>query len=199
MSTPLVVLARIGSPHGVRGALSVNQAGEHLRHFLGKKIVVCTHPAAAQGIVTDYSTKAELILERVEPAKGEPARIQLAGITDRDRAASLTNFFLAAALTDLRAFAAEERGDRAVEFADLWYFEILGLEVIDAEAGVAIGKITSIEDMGLNTVVSVETNAGVQHGAFTFDIPLNYDHWQTVDLAKNQVQLGNWQIFSERG
>ena len=194
---PLVVLARIGSPHGVRGALSVNQAGEHLRDFTGKKILICPSQNVVNGILSNYTVKAEMLLNRVDPAKGIPARIELAGLTDRDVAKGLTNCLIATPLAELRAQVHAERAGESPNLHDLWYFEIVGLEVIEAESRKPVGKISQVEDLGLNTVVTVETPPSGEKGAITFEIPLEHPNWQKVDLASHTISISDWQIFLE--
>ncbi len=192
---PLVVLARIGSPHGVRGALSVNQAGEHLREFTAQKVLICPSQNVVNGILSHYTVKAEMLLNRVDPAKGIPARIELAGLTDRDIAKGLTNCLIATPLAELRARVQAERAGKSPRLHDLWYFEIVGLEVIEAGSRKPIGKITEIEDLGLNTVLTVETPASGEKGAVKFEIPLEHPNWQEVDLANHAVSISEWQIF----
>jgi ribosomal 30S subunit maturation factor RimM len=191
----LVVLARIGSPHGVRGALSVNQAGEHLRDFTGKKILICPTQNVVNGILSTYTVKAEMQLNRVDPAKGIPMRIELDGLTDRDVAKGLTNCLIATPLAELRAQVQAERVGQSPNLHDLWYFEIVGLEVIEADSRKPVGKITQIEDLGLNTVLTVETPASGEKGAMTLEIPLEHPNWQKVDLANHAVSISDWQIF----
>lgn len=192
---PLVVLARIGSPHGVRGALSVNQAGEHLRDFAGKKILICPSQNVVNGILSNYTIKAEMQLNRVDPAKGVPTRIELEGLSDRDVAKGLTNCLIATPLAELRAQVHAERSGQSPSLHELWYFEIVGLEVVEAESRKPVGKITQIEDLGLNTVVTVETPASGEKGALTFEIPLEHPNWQKADLANHTVSISDWQIF----
>jgi ribosomal 30S subunit maturation factor RimM len=192
---PLVVLARIGSPHGVRGALSVNQAGEHLRDFAGKKILICPTQNVVNGILSNYTIKAEMQLNRVDPAKGTPMRIELEGLSDRDVAKGFTNCLIATPLAELRTRVHAERAGQSPSMHDLWYFEIVGLEVIEADSRKPIGKITQVEDLGLNTVVTVETPPSGEKGALTFEIPLEHPNWQKVDLDSHSVSLSDWQIF----
>ncbi len=194
---PLVALARLGRPHGVRGALSVGQAGAHLRHWAGKKVCVCKPLGEAGGTLTDYATKGDFTLSRTEPAKGEITRVQFSEIQDRDAAAALTNFYLAAPLAELRALVIKERGGKVPAMTDLWYFELLGLVVTDADTQKNIGHIAAVEDLGLNTTVVIEPAAGEAMLAAPLEIPLEYPHWQQLDLPGNRVTLAEWRIFTE--
>jgi ribosomal 30S subunit maturation factor RimM len=194
---PLVVLARLGRPHGVRGALSVSQAGAHLSHWVGQKLRVCKPLGEAAGTLTDYTTKGDFTLGRTEPAKGEITRVQFAEIQDRDAAAALTNFYLGAPLAELRALVSKERGGKVPALTDLWYFELLGLAVIDAATQTQLGQIAAVEDLGLNTTVIIEPAAGKSLLAAPLEIPLEYPHWQELDLAQNRVSLAEWHLFAE--
>ncbi len=195
MPTPLVILARIGSPHGVRGALSVNQAGEHLRDFSGKKILICPAQNVVNGILHEYTVKAEMQINRVDPVKGTPLRLELDGLTDRDVAKGFTNCLIATPLAELRAQVQARRSGQSPNLHDLWYFEIVGLEVIEAEGRKPVGKITQVEDLGLNTVITVERPPAGDKGSTALEIPLDHPNWQSVDLANHTVSISDWQIF----
>jgi ribosomal 30S subunit maturation factor RimM len=192
---PLVSLARIGAPHGVRGALAVHQAGAHLRQFAGKRIRVCKVMGDADGILTDYIHNGDFTLSRIEPVQGQPVRVAFAEISDRDAAAAFTHSIIAVPLTELRTLAAAERKALTPAIGDLWYFELIGLAVVDSATGTELGKIAAVEDLGLNTVVTVAPAAGQTLLAAALAIPLDYPHWQNVDLTGNRVLLSEWQIF----
>lgn len=179
----------------MRGALSVNQAGEHLRDFTGKKVLICPSQNVVNGILSDYTIKAEMQLNRVDPAKGTPLRIELAGLSDRDIAKALTNCLIATPLAELRAQVHAERSGQSQNLHDLWYFEIIGLEVVEADSLKPVGKITQVEDLGLNTVVTVETPPSGEKGALSFEIPLEHPNWQKADLERHTVSISDWQIF----
>lgn len=174
----LVILARIGRPHGVRGALHVDQAGAHLGHFAGHGVYV-----------GNEQQSNELKLERVDTST-----VQFAGIHDRDAAAALTNRFILVPLDALKEIVQRERINGAPKIADLWYFELVGMQVIDAESQKPLGKISHVEDSGLNTLVSIEPGPGAEL-AKTLDIPLEFPHWHAPDLALNQIGLSEWRIF----
>lgn len=182
MKEPLVTLARLGAPHGVRGALSVSQVGEHLQRFTGKKIAVVD----AQG-----KHKGDFTLSRVDGA-----RVQFAELNDRDAAAKLTNYSIAAPLTLMREMAQADRTQAPVTISELWYFELTGLNVFDADTQQALGRISQVEDLGLNTVVSIEPVTGASLIAAPLEIPLNYPHWQKPDLETRSVCLAEWRVFS---
>lgn len=181
MKEPLVTLARLGAPHGVRGGLSVNQVGEHLQRFTGKKIAVVD----AQG-----KHKGDFTLSRVDGT-----RVQFAELNDRDAAAKLTNYSIAAPLSSLQEMAKAERKNAAQTIAELWYFELVGLTVFDADTQKELGRISVVEDLGLNTVVSIEPATGESLIAAPLEIPLDYPHWQKPDLETRSVRLAEWRVF----
>lgn len=192
---PMVVLARIGRPHGVRGGLSIDQAGENLHRFVNQKVAVCEITTGS--VIGDFKTRATLTLSRVEPASGVPARIAFAEIADRDQAAALTHTAVCAPLSALRALAASGRKAPQAPLTDLWYFELIDLDVVDADSQTVIGKISRIDDMGLNTVLTVTPAGGQALLAAPLDIPLSYPHWGEADLAARRVALAEWRIFAD--
>lgn len=196
MSTPLVFLARIGSPHGVRGALNVNLAGQHLRDFHGKNVSICEPKNLVNGLLTDYGNARSIELARVEPAHGDVQRVQFTGINDRDAAAALTNQMIGAPLDAVRALAAAGRAEGEVPLSELWYFEMVGLSATDAVSGQVIGEITHVEDHGRNTVLTLSL-ANAVGGQHSVDIPLDYPGWQKADVSQRKVMLTDWQIFLE--
>lgn len=191
---PLVLLARIGRPHGVRGALHIDLAGEHLRHIINQKLAILSLPTHPTPVITDYAVKTNLTLAKVEPATGEPRYVQFQEIADRDAAAALTNYAIAAPLSAMRILAANEHRSATPALSQLWYFEIVGLTVLNATDGKKLGSITAIEDLGRNTVITIQPEKGntLTH---PLEIPLNYPHWQGVDLARGTVRLSEWEHF----
>jgi ribosomal 30S subunit maturation factor RimM len=196
MAAKLVVLARIGSPHGVVGKLNVNRAGEHLRSFSGKKVIICSSPDAS-GLLANYNKKDELEIAQVEPAQGEPTQIKFKTINDRDSAKALTNFLIAVELKILQNLTRAERPENAERLDDLWYFEMFGLAVVDAETQKTIGTIANVEEMGLNTVITIEPLPDQALLAQSLDLPLSYPHWTQLDLAAGTVTLGEWRALVE--
>lgn len=184
---PLVILARLGAPHGVRGALHVNNAGEHLRRLVGNSIKAVNPTGETNGILTQYFIKGDFTLKRCDMRS-----VEFAEVTTREAAAALTNAYLAYSLESLRALVQSERRGKNPHMADLWYFEMIGLTVLDYESGEPIGSIASVEEMGRNTLVGVTLAAQV---GITIEVPLDYPHWQDVDLAQRQVSLSAWRDF----
>ncbi len=196
MSTPLIVLGRIGRPHGVAGLLHVDRAGENLRAFIGKEIQLCKgHGNAAQLQQADVAKT--LVLGRCEPAKGEVTRVQFAGMTDRDEAAALTNLLLAVPRADLAQIAAAKRTKPPQGLHDLWFFEIIGLTVIDAESSQAFARITHVEELGHNTLIALEPLPNQTLLTRNLDIPLEYPHWGNADQAAHTITLAEWKPFAE--
>lgn len=130
--------------------------------------------------------------------RAENTTVQFEGFSDRDKAAGLTNQFILVSLSELKEIVQRERHGAALRITDLWYFELVGMQVIDAESQKALGTISHVEDAGLNTIVSIEPES-VSELKSTLDIPLDYPHWHAPDLAANQIGLSEWRIFTDPG
>lgn len=166
----------------MRGSLHVAASGSHLRSFTGQEVVLTADPGTIQN-------QKRLRLTRVEPAQGEAKHCQFEGIFDRDAAAALTNWYCLVPRQSLQQLVAAERKEKDVHLQDLWYFEILGLSVLDADSRAGIGQITNVEEHGLNTVITVEQDSR------SLEIPLDFPGWQKPDLAQQSVALADWKAF----
>lgn len=184
---PLVILARLGAPHGVRGALHINQAGEHLRRLVGTTVKVVNPTGETNGVLTQYFHKGDFTLKRCDTRS-----VEFTEVTTREAAAALTQSYIAHSLEAMRALVQLERREMHPRLTDLWYFEMIDLTVLDSQSGKAIGRITFVEELGLNTLVSVALAAAADR---VIEIPLDYPHWQNVELAQRQVALSAWQDF----
>lgn len=196
MQEPLVVLGRIGRPHGIAGLVHVDLAGSHLREIVGQKVDIC-HTDEITPVLESYHIRKSLVVKRAEPAKGDIERVAFEGITDRDAAAALTGLLITLPLETMRQTARTKHGVQHVKLSDLWYFEGFGLTVIDAESKLAIGKICAIEDLGRNTVVSVAPLEGQTLLLRALDLPLDYPFWGEADLDLMQITLAEWKPFAE--
>ncbi|GAB4421945.1 MAG: hypothetical protein OHK0011_00100 [Turneriella sp.] len=191
-----VLLGRIGRPHGVRGMLHVDLAGNHLRDFVGQKVALCKADKVEQ-LVTAPNILKTLILEKAEPVHGDVDRIAFVGFADRETAAELTNLLVVQPISLMRQKARSQHGRQHVPLANLWYFEMFGLSVVDSRDKRQIGQISKIEDLGKNTVVTITLNKQHSHGVEEITLPLEYPHWGEADLDRNEIQLAEWQHFTE--
>jgi ribosomal 30S subunit maturation factor RimM len=79
----------------------------------------------------------------------------------------------------------------------LWYFEMFGLTVVDSRDNQQIGHISAIEELGKNTLVTITLNEARSPGQQEITLPLEYPHWGEADLDRNEIQLAEWQHFTE--
>ncbi|MBV6492117.1 MAG: Ribosome maturation factor RimM [Turneriella sp.] len=183
---PLVALARLGAPVGVRGGIRISQWGVHLKHFIQKEIfLVSTSENIAQPL-TNYRIHSTETLVHCDIN-----RVSFLSVKTRENAALLTHLYIAAPLASLLLLAQEERKGKNPTWTDLYFYEIIGLQVFDTNTKSYIGKITALEDLGLNTLVYIQSE---KNGKF-FSIPLMYPFWDNVDLVNNRVGLSHWQDF----
>lgn len=191
-----VVLGRIGRPHGVRGMLHVDLAGNHLRDFVGQSVELCSAAQIGQ-VISSPKILKNLTLEKAEPAHGEVGRVAFAGLTDRDSAAQLTNLLIVQPFALMRQKARAQHGSQHVPFANLWYFEMYGLGVVDSESKKTIGVISQIDDLGRNTLVTITLNEAHSAEQREITLPLEYPHWGEADLDRQEITLAEWQHFAE--
>lgn len=178
------------------GQLHVDRAGENLRAFAGKTVQLCEAHGNSVLLPAETPTKS-ILLKRCDPAKGEVSRVVFEGLADRDQAATLTNLLIVVPRSELAQLVAAARPTAPQHLADLWYFEIIGLSVRDAESSQAFAHITSVEELGQNTLVTVEPLPGQTLLTRRFELPLDYPHWQNVDISRNEVTLAEWRPFAE--
>lgn len=187
-----VVLARIGRPHGVRGWLNVDLVGNHLREFVG--CLVNLAAGEFTPILHNPTVKKTLRLTGAKPEHGTVKHIAFEGVTDRDAAVQLTNLLLALPLGALQDKARAQRVSNVAPLPELWYFEMYGLRVRDAENHELVGYIVAIEDLGRNTIISVALHRPTGK-ATTLAIPLEYPHWGKADLDRGEIPLAEWRQF----
>ena len=115
----MVIVGRIGKPHGVRGELSVHSHAESPELFADLDEV---HLLAPDGTIQTYPIQAWRPHSRV-------LLLKLKGVDDRDQAALLTGRDLAVYEADLPELDEDE----------VYLHDLLGLDVID-EQGRSLGR-----------------------------------------------------------
>ncbi len=178
------------------GQLHVDRAGENLRAFVGKQVLLCSANSNAVLVAPETTTKT-ILLKRCDPAKGEVNRVTFEGLADRDQAATLTNMLIVAPRSELSQLVATARQAPPQHLADLWYFEIIGLSVRDADSNELFARITAVEELGQNTLVSLEPLPGQNLLTRRIELPLEYPQWQNMDFSRNEVTLAEWKPFAE--
>ncbi len=190
----LVVLARIGRPHGIRGEVCLDRVGQHLRKFVEKEVAICRAPVYQPVLPAATQVKTTRIVS-LSPKTGPAARALFAGVESREVAQELTQSFIAAPLGTLREMAQKERGEGGVALEALWYFEMIGLRVVDAETLEPFARISAVDDWEKNTIVTLEPLPGENVLQSPLEIPLLYPHWGMADLYKREITLAEWRIF----
>lgn len=187
-----VVLGRVGRPHGVRGWLNVDLVGDHLREFVGSPVGLASGQLVP--ILHDPAIKNTLPLKGAQPEHGTVKHIAFEGVGDRETAAQFTNLLLVLPLTLMRTRARAQRTSSVVPLHELWYFEIYGLLVRDAENLEPIGHIAAVEDLGRNTVIAIAMHHSSAQVA-PLEVPLDYPHWGKADLDRREILLAEWRLF----
>jgi len=157
---PLVCLAEIGAPHGVRGLV-------HLRCHTATPEAV-----AAYGPLVDEDGRTYRIALKGLHKGGVLAAI--AGIGDRDAAAALRGRRL-----HVRRSALPEPDDEEFYHADL-----IGLRVEGAD-GEALGEVRAVHNFGAGDVLEVAFDEGGQ----TQLVPFSREAVPTVDLGGRRLVL----------
>jgi 16S rRNA processing protein RimM len=128
MASDLVLVAKFGAPHGVKGEVRVKSFTQDPASILAYS------PLASRD-------GRSFTLEAVRPA-GEVLIARVKELKDRNAAEAVTNLDL---------FAPKERPDDEDEFL---HADLIGLAVVDT-AGEAIGTVTAIFDFGAGDVIDV--------------------------------------------
>jgi 16S rRNA processing protein RimM len=130
----LVVVGRIGGPHGVAGAVRVVSFTQPPGNLLGYRPWLV-------GDGADYRT-----VEIVEvSAAGASFIVRLAGVADRDAARQLRGRLIAVPRDALPAAAADE----------YYWQDLIGMTVVDSARGV-LGTVTDLLDTGAHDVLVID-------------------------------------------
>lgn len=159
MSTDLVLVAKFGAPHGVRGEVRVKSYTQD------------------PGAIRDYSPLASrdgrtFTIEALRPA-GEVLVARIAEFRTRDDAEAVTN---------LQLFVPRDRIPAADEAEDEFlHADLIGLKV-ETTAGEAIGTVTAVFDFGAGDMIDV-----ARRGRRAVMIPFTKAVVPTVDIAGGRL------------
>ncbi|GGE30085.1 ribosome maturation factor RimM [Agaricicola taiwanensis] len=159
MTSPLVLVAVIGAPHGVRGEVRVKpftEDAEALKRY------------GPLGLEDGRTLKVKSL--RVQK---DMAVVRFDGIDTREAAAALTN----ARLFVPRECLPEPDDDETFLHADL-----IGLRV-EKEDGSTVGEIVAVPNFGAGDLLEVRPSAGGK----TIYLPFTLAFVPTVDLAGGKV------------
>lgn len=165
----LVVVGRIGSPHGVAGAVRVassTQPPENIEQYRPWMLI--------SGAAADEDPRPVEVLALTPHPQGYVAR--LAGVADRDAAAGLSGLLVAVP----RAALPEPESDREYYWQDL-----IGMSVTDT-ADEALGTVRRLLATGANDVLVIGD------GRRETLVPFLNEFVVDVDLARRHIRV-DWQ------
>lgn len=157
---PQICIARIGAPHGVRGAVK-------LWPFTDDPLAVCDYGPL---MTKDGARSFEVADARV--AKDHLVAT-LKGVADRDGAARLNGIELYVAREKLPP----------TDDGEYYHADLIGLAAVDP-LDAPIGRVVAIHDFGAGTIIEIAPNSGP-----TLLLPFTDAVVPTVDLAKGHVVI----------
>lgn len=160
MSTDLVLVAKFGAPHGVRGEVRVKSYTQD--------------PTA----ILDYSPLQSrdgrlYTVTSVRPA-GEVLVARIAELTDRTAAEAVTN---------MQLFVPRERIPPADDEDEFLHADLIGLKV-ETLTGEPVGTVTAVYDFGAGDVIDV-----ARKGQRAVMIPFTKAVVPTVDIAGGRIVI----------
>ena len=166
----LVVIGRVGAPHGVRGWVRIQSFTENkddIKNFLNWEL-------------SSKTSESSLIVKVLEiKPHGNNFVALLEGIKDRNIAATLTNCNVMVRRSSLPEID-----------LDLGYYwsDLLGMQVFN-EAGIDFGQVVDFLETGANDVLVTRDQNGTEHL-----IPYVEDHYiLDVSLDKQEIQV-DWEL-----
>jgi 16S rRNA processing protein RimM len=161
----LVVIGRVGGPHGVSGALRITsstQPPDNIEHY-------------RPWLLGAGDTFHEVEVSWLRP-HGQGYVVQLAGVTDRDQARALTGQLIAVPRSALPELEAGR---------EYYWRDLVGLAVIDV-AGEVLGTVERMLETGAHDVLVVRQD---QHEVL---VPFVEPFVVDVDLAARRIRV-DWQ------
>ena len=156
-----ICVARIGAPHGVRGEVK-------LWSFTENPLALTDY-----GALESEDGAARFTIEAIRPAKGHLVA-RLAGVSDRDAAARLTNMQLYVPRERLPATGRDE----------FYHADLIGLAAVDA-GGAALGTVIAVHNFGAGDLLEIKP---VQ-GAVTVMVPFTETTAPVVDVAGGHIVI----------
>jgi 16S rRNA processing protein RimM len=160
MRKDLILVGRIGAPHGVRGEI-------RLQSFTDEPSAI-----AGYGPLLDPAGARSFVIEALRPAKSDLFIAKLRGVETRTAAEALTHLELFVARASLPSPAADE----------FYHADLIGLEAVTA-AGERLGHIVAIPDYGGGPLLEIEP----PEGGDTLLLPFTRTIVPVVDIAGGRV------------
>ena len=163
MNEELVLIARIGKPHGIRGEVSIQSFSNDNNRFKKLKRVILRMPSG------------ELAERSVTSVRLLPTGILLTfeGVEDRDAAETLRN----------AEILIPESERPKLPKGRAYYDEIIGMSVIDDETGSVIGIVKNVLDMPAGDVFVLDLN-GIEHLVTNAG-----EEVRKIDVAKKELRV----------
>ncbi len=163
MNEELILIARIGKPHGIRGEVSIQSFSHDDKRFKKLDRVRLRMPS---GEIAERTIGSVRLLPTGILLKFE-------GIDDRDAAESLRN----AEMLILESERPKLPKGRA------YYDEIIGMNVVDDETDTIIGKVTNVLDMPAGDVFVLDLN-GTEHLVTNAG-----EEVRQINVSKNELRV----------
>lgn len=163
MKEELVLIARIGKPHGIRGEVSIQSFSYDDRRFQKLKRVLLRMPS---GEITERVIGSARLLPTGILLKFE-------GVDDRDAAEFLRN----------SEILIPESERPKLPKGRAYYDEIIGMTVIDDETGSEIGIVKNVLDMPAGDVFVLDLN-GNEHLVTNAG-----EEVRKIDVSKNELRV----------
>ena len=165
---PLIRVAYVKKPHGIRGALRLELLGDDVTRL---------HSGLTLHI---ENTSRTLTIEHADPQANGDVIVTLKGIADRNAAELLRNVYFVVPMSKARRLNSDE-----------WFVhDLIGLKVVD-ETGAVRGTVEDIEHYTGNDVVVVRQD-NQQYCRF----PLVKSNVSTIDLKLQCMQVSS-SVFEE--
>ncbi len=163
MSEELVLIARIGKPHGIRGDVTIQSFSHDDRRFQKLKRVLLR------------MTSGEMAERAIHSVRILPTGILLKfeGVDDRDLAETLRN----------AEILIPEHERPKLPKGRAYYDEVIGMNVIDDETGATIGTVTNVLDMPAGDVFVLDLN-GAEHLVTNAG-----EEIRKLNLSKNELRV----------
>jgi 16S rRNA processing protein RimM len=163
LNNDLVLIARIGKPHGIRGEVSIQSFSHDDRRFRKLARVMLRMPSG------------EIVERTISSVRLLPTGILLTfeGVEDRDAAESLRN----------AEILIPESERPKLPKGRAYYDEIIGMDVLDDDTNAIIGKVTNVLDMPAGDVFVLDLN-GTEHLVTNAG-----EEVRKLDVAKKELRV----------
>ncbi|PSC04761.1 16S rRNA processing protein RimM [Alsobacter soli] len=161
MTRDLILMGVLGAPHGVRGEM-------RLKSFTEEPLAIADY-----GVLSDEPGQRQFTILSARLVKDDMLVVRLEGVSDRDKAAALTN---------TRLYATRDQLPPVEEDDEFYQADLVGLAV-EAENGEPIGTVLAVLDFGAGDILEVQPASGGR----PIMLPFTKAVIPTVDLAAGRL------------